>query len=564
MPGLQAAGTAPHRSPAGFPRFPSEQFARSVSEARSSAEIAQTIRGALLYLDDTQVRDRPGLHSPFYDYCRPEIRSCNGANLNVAGEWASSIRFLPDRVGVGRAKISFQDSNAFVTAGILYPLYFIDDGRMPEDERLAENMRSIGAASLAEFKRGDAYNFWVQLNAQTSGAPKTGPLNIRIRQVQLGAMLISYPLYPVWKVVTVGLDVDVDAWLRRVLNRSENPHGFDSVFNIPNDADDTAIVVAIQKLHSELQPQDRITPDLAALRLLTRHRDIGRARKDARIKWRGNTDTGAYLTWLKDEDLGTFSDPETGVIPLGVNNIDCVVNANAVFSLALNEAHGWPGFEDAKTMLRTITDSRAWRDACVLYYPQLMMPPYTLARAYRDGQLSDDPAMRQTMGILLRDLLEMQRKDGSFPGGKDRTRHLSTALATSALINIGASIADQHGLFDDYQLALDRAVGYLVSSRRPHRLMFSGGGPSGGGGPAEDYGYKWASGLFFAGSYRDLAHWHSQPYTTAIVLEALVKYALAYDLTESTVLTGKRWRVQSYHLPGAEVSGKQESSSRTR
>jgi len=51
---------------------------------------------------------------------------------------------------------------------------------------------------------------------------------------------------------------------------------------------------------------------------------------------------------------------------------------------------------------------------------------------------------------------------------------------------------------------------------------------------------------------------------SAIVLEALVKYALAYDLTESTVLTGKRWRVQSYRLPDAEVSGKQEPSSRTR
>jgi len=38
------------------------------------------------------------------------------------------------------------------------------------------------------------------------------------------------------------------------------------------------------------------------------------------------------------------------------------------------------------------------------------------------------------------------------------------------------------------------------------------------------------SGLFFAASFWDLAHWRSQAFTVAIALEALTKYALAYDL----------------------------------
>ena len=535
---------APHLDPAGARPLDGQRDDPAPSIDRSSLEVEQSIRGALLYLDDTQVRDRPGLHSAYYDYCRQETRTCTGADANVAGEWASSIRFLPDRVGVGRAKITFRDSNAFVTAGVLYPLYFIDERLLPEEQRLAEKMRSLGVASLAEYKRGDAYNFWVELVSQTSDAQKTGPLNIRIRQVQLGAMLISYPLYPVWKVVTAGLDVGVGTWLRQVLNRAENPYGFDSVFNIPNDADDTAIVVAVQKLHSVLQPGDRVMPDLAALKMLTRFRDLGRTKRDKRFEASETPDTGAFLTWLKDENLDTFSAPEQGIIPLGVNNVDCVVNANALFSLAVNDAGDWAGFDDARKMLMTVTNTRAWTKACVLYYPQLMMLPYALTRAYREGRLHHDPAMRETMGILLGDLLGMQKADGSFPGGKDRTRHLSTALATNALMNIGASVARDNNLSDAYQSALAKAIKYLVSARRPHRLMFSGNGNS----PAGGYGFKWAPGLFFAGSFGDLAHWRSEPYSTAIVLEALVKFALGYDRTTSTLLNGRRYRVRSYAL----------------
>ncbi|MDZ7602014.1 MAG: hypothetical protein U1A06_11645 [Hoeflea sp.] len=504
----------------------------------------RSIRGALRYLDDTQIRDRPGLHSSLHDYCDPQLRSCARFRANVLGEWSSIIYFLPDRLGDGVTRLSYQDSNAFVTASILFPLYFIDDHRLPENERLATRMRSLAAASLAEYKRGEAYNFWVELNGETSAAFKTGPMNLPIRQVQFGAVLISYPLYPVWKLVSVGLDVGVDAWIRTVLNPVRNPHGFDSVFNIPNDADDTAKVVAIQKLHNVFQPGDRVAPDRAALKSLTRHRDVGRVKGDKRNAGMGSGGTGAFLTWLKDENLETFAAPEEGIIPLGVNNVDCVVNANALFSLALNDARDWPGFDESSKMLAGVARTRAWTNGCALYYPQLMMLPYALSRAYREGSLFSDPSLREAMGILLQDLLEMQRSDGSFPGGKDKTRHLSTALATSALLNIGGAIARDRDLFDAYQAAIAKAVRYLVSSRRQHRLAFSGKAGSPEAVPVDRPAYKWDPGLFFTGSYGDLAHWRSEAYTTAMVLEALVKFELAYDLDQSTLLAGRRLRLE--------------------
>ena len=520
------------------------QAPRTARNMRLSREIEQSIHGAVLYLDDTQIRDRPGMHSSLYDYCHPQTKTCEHFRWNVVGEWASIIYFLPDRIGEGITRLSYQDSNAFVTASVLYPLYFIDEQLLPEERRLATIMRSMAVASLAEYKRGDAYNFWIELNGETSGAPKTGPPNLPIKQVRLGAVLISYPLYPFWKVATAGLNAGVVAWIRTVLDRTRNPHGFDSVFNIPNDADDTAKVVAIQKLHSVFQPRDRITPDLAALKTLTRHRDIGRVKRDTRNTWIGSAGTGAFLTWLKDEKADTFAAPEEGVIPLGVNNVDCVVNANAVFSLALNDAREWAGFDDAGKLLMRVARTRAWTDACGLYYPQLMMLPYTLTRAYREAGMVDEPAMREAMGIMLQDLLKMQENDGSFPGGKDRTRHLSTALATNALLNIGGSVAHDQALFEAYQSAIDRAIRFLVSERKLHQLAFSGNAYGAAAGPVGNSAYKWDAGLFFAGSFGDLAHWRSEAYSTAVVLEALIKYVLAYDLELSTILNGQRLRLE--------------------
>jgi hypothetical protein len=572
--GAQQSDNSLDRVSAVIPDLRNRHDAQSVSKARLSREIDRSIRGALLYLDDTQIRDRVGLHSSLYDYCGPQSDSCEGVQLfnkrdgsgyierkgyrvwNRKGEWASTIHYLPDRLGdaEGETKNPVQDSNAFVTTGILFPLYLIDETALPAGERLATRMRTQAVAGLADYKRGDAYSFWAEIAGETSSAPRTGPLNIPIHEVRRIAVLLSYPLYPIIKVYTVGMDVNVETWIRQVLNRRKNPYGFDSAFNIPNDADDTAMVVAIQKLHSLLQPQDNIKPDLSALKVLTRFRDLGRVKHERRNARIGITETGAFLTWLKDENLDVFSAPEKGIIPLGVNNVDCVVNANALFSLALNGAHKWAGFEDARKMLVTIVSARAWTDVCDLYYPQSMMLPYALTRAFREGRLFDDPAMRKSMGIVLRDLLEMQENGGAFPGGKDKTLHLSTALATNALLNIGGVIAHDENLFDEYQSAVAKAIRFLLSGRRHHQLMFSGNSKSGPDNSVRNSGFKWDSGLFFAGTYGDLAQWRSEAYTTAIVLEALVKFVLAYDLNNSTLLHGRRYQIESYGTHDREHS----------
>ncbi|MCB1395432.1 MAG: hypothetical protein H6898_17315 [Rhodobacter sp.] len=561
----------PHAAP---PRLADPRFARFVREARSTPDIGRTIEGALLYLDDTQIRDRPGRHSSLFDYCAPQGETCSSVVLrntlthgyverdsrplgisvrNVPGEWANTIHFLPDVLGdaEGEVGVAVQDSNVFVTAGVLYPLYFIDDQRMPPEARPAATMRSLGAASLAGYRRGPAYSFWREIPGETSDVPRTGAPNLPIHSVRRLAAALSGPLFPLWRLVTAGLNVNVEDWVRLVLDDNRNPHGFDAIFNLPNDADDTALVAAIQRLHSRLQPGDRVRPDLGALRVLTRYRDRGRDRHDPRNRAGGAIDTGAFLTWLTDEERDVFSAPEAGVMPLGVNNVDCVVNANALFSLSINGVRDWAGFARARDFLVSAVRSRAWVQSCVLYYPQRMMLPYTLSRAYREGGLSSDPTLRGAMGLMLRDLLTMQESDGAFPGGTDRTRDLSTALATSALLNIGAAVAQENGQFNAYQHALARGIGYLLDHRREYPLGFAHPGFA-----AATHGYRWNSGLFFSGSYGDLAHWRSEAYTTAIALEALVKFALAYDVTGDTLLGGARLRIEPTGLAGFAPRGR--------
>lgn len=563
--GTDAAVTAIQWPHIGAAPLSDPRFVRFVREARATPDVGRTIAGALRYLDDTQIRDRAGRHSSHFDTCAPDGDGCSSVILlntltrgyverdsqslgisirNVAGEWANTIHVLPDVLGDadGEVGIAIQDSNVFVTAGVLYPLYFLDEQRLPPEARLAARTRSLGVASLARYRRGPAYSFWTEIPGETSPAPRTGPLNLPIHSVRRLAAALSGPLFPLWSLVTAGLNVNVEDWVRLVLDETRNPLGFDAIFNLPNDADDTALVVALQRLHSRLQPGDGVHPDLPALHTLTRYRDTGRQQRDPRNLAAGAVDSGAFLTWLTDEERGVFSAPEAGVIPLAVNNVDCVVNANALFSLSINGGRGWAGYAPARDFLLSAVRSGAWADSCVLYYPQLMMLPYTLSRAYREGGMTADPVMRAAMGQLLRDLLRLQQDDGGFPGGGDPTRDLSTALATSALLNIGAAVAPENGLFNAYQHAVARGVRYLLDHRRDHPLGFAPPGSTGEG-PYGNRGYRWGSGVLFAGSYGDLAHWRSEAYSTAIALEALIKFALAYDLTGATLLGGGRLQV---------------------
>jgi len=387
--------------------------------------IKETIFGSLCFLEDRQIRPRKGKLSSEYDSCEEGdgCKSVLSLNLpfsenisfptpgthqikNMPGEWASYIHFLPNRLGTnGRTLIALQDSNLFMTAFIAYPLFLFDESLMAPKKRYIDHMLTRAVKNIMHFKRGTAYNFWPVLPGVKSPASRTGPLNIPVEHIELFTMTYLDP--EKWKKtfrwLEKGQQVHTKDWAETCLDIQLNPTGADAIFNLPNDADDTAIAVSFNFLYTKKFQNMPIKPDILALRKVSQYRDLNRNKEENRDRWKGKQ-TGAFLTWFKDENKPVFQNPENGIIPLGINNVDAVVNANVLFALSLTGNQNLPGYQNSINLISLVIDQHLWPEAG-LYYPQRMIFPYTITRAWRDGGARGDQ-MHTAMKKLLNDLLK--------------------------------------------------------------------------------------------------------------------------------------------------------------
>ncbi len=520
--------------------------------------LRDTILGALLYLEDRQVRPRPGrgslqwdssdegdgckvklcLNFPFHENFEvPAPPMVEGRNRT--GEWASHIHFLPKKVGIkGRNLFAVQDSNLFMTAFIAYPLFLFDESGLPESRRHIANMLGLARRNIESFKRGEAFNFWAVLPGVRGGTERTGPFNIPVPLLEkLGKAFLNPRFDRLFRILSRGQKTPPKFWVSACLDPKVNPTGADALFNIPNDTDDTSTAVAFQSLYSKAFPISGDLVDRDSLRLFGKFRDLRRTREDGRDGWKPRG-SGAFLTWLRPESEPTFGAPEKGVVPLGINNVDIVVNSNAAFSLALNGLKGLPGYRDCLALLASAVERKAWPEAG-LYYPQFMIFPYSVTRAFRDGGAREGPmagAMRTLLGHLLDVQEEYARnhsgRRGAFPGGEDRSDHLSTGLGVISLMNIGRRVAREIGREPEFDRGLDDGIRFLLREARHERVENETS--RGAFATSDGKCATWETGLFFAASFWDLAHWRSEAFTVAIALEALTKYALAYDLDGSS------------------------------
>ena len=540
-----------------------EPLRRRLQDSR----LQKALRGALLFLEDMQVRDRPGRRSSEYDSSDTGDGARSRLFINIPftdltlsipappwarirnkiGEWMSDIHFLPGLLGTrGRSVLSVPDSNSFMTSAIAFPLFLLQDPARAEGEGAITRMRRLAVENLSSFKRGAAYSFWSELPGTRSAATRVGPLNISVDFLDRLTIPTRHPvLGALFSFFTKGLAMPPFDWVRRVYDRKENPAGSDALFNVPNDADDTAMTLAIQALQAAERGPAAADPnasplDIAALERIVAFRDIGRDKEDGRDQWKGKN-SGAYLTWLHDESAPVFAQPQAGVLPLGVNNVDAVVNANVLLALGLAGKTEVEGYRSAVALLVKAIEQGVG-GAAGLYYPQNMMFPYVASRAFRDGG-TRDPSLRAALQRLLRDILDERdalaeakpRDRGAFPGGRDASLDLSTALGVATLLNMGRELAAEIGEAKRYDRALGEGVDFLLNRGRPHKIRNPELRAS-----SRATAYKWSSGLFFSASFQDLAQWRSRAYTAAIVIEALAKYLLGYDIGEGGLRDGRR------------------------
>jgi len=522
--------------------------------ARTDGRLDELILGALVYLDDTQVRDRVGKLSAAVDASEVGEGSTSKFVFDSAftmrdlelpllfdatvhsseGQWASFIHFAPhlwQKVTLsGRAKVAIlQDTNLFTTAFVLHPLLMVDD-----DTGVVNDMIDRGMAFIETCRRGPAYAFWPRLPQDVCPYDVIGPPNTPYGPVQwMGRMLVSPAGRVLLRRLTAGHShLSFDAFVQ-FMDPAVNPAGAAAIVNIPPDADDTAVAVAARVLWARRRGEGAV--DTAALDAMATFRDLDRQKEEGADAWKGK-DSGGYLTWIRDENEPVLSSAELGSIPMEVNNVDGVVQANALYGATLAGRTDLPGLDDCRALVERVAAERLWPGAS-MYYPQLMMFPYCASRAYRDAGARAG-SMRAAMGRLLVDVLDLQLADGTwkllpprrvggaFRGDPDRTYDLSTALACTCLMNLGEALAAENGVLERYRRALHDGMRFLMGQARAYDVRDRG---TFGYSATRPRAYVWAEGLFFSSGPGAMAYWRSEPYTVAMVLETLVKYRLGYD-----------------------------------
>jgi hypothetical protein len=543
-----------------------------------NVQLSRALFGLVAFFEDQQIRDRQGAYSSLYHSSQadisakskitiwPWLNKKDGISLpmflkvkNKEGEWANQMHALPELLGSrGKTAITVQDSNMFITGFCALPLCQLNERKLPKSKRVVENLLELSFDCVQDFKRGKAYNFWPQQDPVYGKTVRTGPYNIWAGITNSMAKLLTNP-----KTTALNQKLKSKAklpafeWLALCLNPKINANGADSIFNIANDADDSSMALAFEYL---LKNKKYVTKEMdTVIKEITQYRDIDRklSFSDEFEHWKGEN-SGAYLTWLRDETDNSFTKAEIGLIPTGKNNVDVVVNANILFTLSLLGRTDSDGYQSCVNLLCKAIEEKTWPSAG-LYYPQQMMFPYVLSRAIRDGGVKDKKLLQSQKKLMI-DVLNLAKKQSKsfgiqaetlfmFEGGKDKSKHLSTALGLITLLNLGEEVAKNINQLENFQSTIEGCVSFLLKEVSYKHCLFESTQVSFSAYKRAKFVAHWEDGLFFGPVHWDLCHWRSQAVTNACVFEAFSKYLLAYEKNPAaTLLEHNKLSVVSYEL----------------
>ena len=176
---------------------------------------------------------------------------------------------------------------------------------------------------------------------------------------------------------------------------------------------------------------------------------------------------GTFWTWIG--------------LPSEANEMDCVVNANVVFALALEGRQAPQTVEYLNQVM-----SSGFFEHCSRFYPRSEVLFYAISRAYRDGGVR---ALQPAVAVACEQLRTRQQPDGGFGDTPP------TAFAALTWLNAGQSGE-----------ALERAVNWLLVHQR------------------RDGGWQVTAALYGAAYGTWISGFHSsEAMAAALALEALIK-----------------------------------------
>lgn len=377
------------------------------------------------------------------------------------GQWVARVTsYLPSTVGVGKFNTPYEEPTAFVAASVanvLAEIYFL----APEYNSIPPMIRKT-VEGFSNYYWDELFNFY----------PPTTYRGVRVRQP-------------------------------RYMYLAPRFKGF---ANIPPDADTTSMSYAtLQYLHKINYGEHsyKALPD-SVVNAFSKARDLNR-KAHVYNAGQGQANTGAFLTWLWDENdprspRNLFSRPNNGTrVPFGRNDVDCVVNANVLKLLTLTKQTDGPGYQAACKHLNRMAIKKDFF-YCGMYYPSRYVLPYTMAEIIHQGGSCLEPSRDNLIAFLLK----KQKKNGGWKNKylsrPDRIQ--STAWALSALAQLGDPENPEH------REAVRDAADYLagMSTKDRHGFVY------------------WPGEVYFAATFvaRYPVVWRSSSYTTAVAIKALL------------------------------------------
>jgi hypothetical protein len=382
----------------------------------------------------------------------------------VIGEWPTEVKsiLLPGLIGAGRWGKAYPEATNFTTATIVEVL----GGMYQEDPSLKEipAMTKKAVAGFKSYVQGPLFNFYPP--REHKGVPVRGPRSMYLAPFIKG------------------------------------------LANVPSDSDSTSTAYVAMNYY-ELQKSGRrdqkflkeVSPEV--YENFSRFRDVDRKPHHFNRSY-GYRDTGAFLTWLMDENdpdrPAKFAPPQGGHrIPFGTNDVDCVVNTNVMKLLTWAGKTQIPGYQETCNYLKQTIDQEGYGN-CGIYYPNSYSEILGLSQLHGLNTSCLDSHYPKVLNYIL----DTQDWDGGWtnppPGRPDRVQ--STALALNALMELGDRNNPEH------REKVRKGIQYLLSKaqRDPHGNLY------------------WEGQVYFSAvsQARFTVSWRSSAYTTALGAKALL------------------------------------------